>query len=310
MKKFLREYFTFTNRERRGILVLSIIIVVLFCWLFFYDCFLKTPEVNFSQFEKEVEKYNVNSPAKDSAVEVAANTNYEFETPEKNEQELFNFDPNNLPTDQWEKLGLNKKLIHTIKNYEAKGGKFKTKNDLKKIYGFTDNIYNSLQPFIVLPDSLSSSFSRITVGSAPSSFGGGIKGGGVIDLNSADSLQLLSLPGIGPSFTKRIIKYRKLLGGFYNTEQLLEVYGFEKETYDKIQNKIQVNAQLVKKININTCDVSILKSHPYIKYRLADLIINYRQQHGSYNTLEDLKKIALMNDSIYKKITPYISTEQ
>ena len=307
MKNFLREYFTFTNRERRGILVLSVIIILLFFWLYFYDSFIKTPRVDFTSFEKEVEKYNA-STTKDSSPEVAANTNYEFETPEKTKPELFKFNPNNLPIAEWEKLGLNKKLIHTIKNYEAKGGKFKTKNDLKKIYGFTDGIYNSLQPFILLPDSLPA-FSRTVIGSALSSFGGGIKGGGVIGLNSADSLQLLSLPGIGPSFTKQIIKYREILGGFYNTEQLFEIYGFQKETYDKIQHQIQADEQLIKKININTCDVNILKSHPYIKYHLANLIINYRQQHGNYNTLEDLKKIAVMNDSIYRKIIPYITLQ-
>ena len=55
--------------------------------------------------------------------------------------------------------------------------------------------------------------------------------GATIDLNSADTLLLTRVPGIGASFARRIYKYRELLGGYYVVEQLQEVYGMDRERY-------------------------------------------------------------------------------
>jgi competence protein ComEA len=122
---------------------------------------------------------------------------------------------------------------------------------------------------------------------------------GLLELNAADSLALLGIFGIGPAYASRILKYREQLGGFVRISQLKEIYGFNTEVYDKLQPQIQVNGQLLKKMNINTATEENLKVHPYVRNRLAKLIISYRQQHGKYASIEDLKKIAIMNDSVF-----------
>ena len=61
----------------------------------------------------------------------------------------------------------------------------------------------------------------------------------------------------------------------------------------------------VKQININIATIDEMKSHPYLRYNLANAIFQYRRQHGNYNTVEDVKKIMLITDDVYKKVLPY-----
>ena len=228
MKNFIREYFNFTTRERRGILVLSAIIVVMLGVLFYRSNFSEPPATDIATFQKELNTFS-SEDGTDSIRVLSANAkNTTHEKENTTESKLFSFNPNNLPETEWKKLGLSERLIHTVKNYEAKGGSFKTKNGLKKIYGFGNELFSTLAPYIMLPDSIISK---------PKIIHQKLSINNLIELNLADSLQLVSLPGIGPGYTKRIIKYREKLGGFYSVEQLSEVYGFPTETFDLVDRK-------------------------------------------------------------------------
>jgi competence ComEA-like helix-hairpin-helix protein len=68
-----------------------------------------------------------------------------------------------------------------------------------------------------------------------------------------------------------------------------------------------VNSSSIKKININTATVDELKVHPYIKYGLANPIVAYRNEHGSFLRVEDIKKVMAVTEEIYRKIEPYLS---
>ena len=72
----------------------------------------------------------------------------------------FNFDPNLLDQKSWLKLGLSEKQINVIQNYISKGGKFRIKNDLKKMYCISKDEFEKLEPFILLPDSFEKRKSR------------------------------------------------------------------------------------------------------------------------------------------------------
>ena len=65
----------------------------------------------------------------------------------------------------------------------------------------------------------------------------------------------------------------------------------------------------VKKININNATVDELKTHPYIRYNIANAIVQYRLQHGSYKDINDIKKIMLVTDEIYNKAAPYLAVQ-
>ena len=99
-----------------------------------------------------------------------------------------------------------------------------------------------------------------------------------ININTSDTTQWQQLKGIGSGYARQIVKLRNQLGGFANKEQLKEVYGMTPELYSQIEPYLQ-GAGTVKQININKATADEMKTHPYIKYKLADAIVKYRQQH-------------------------------
>ncbi len=115
----------------------------------------------------------------------------------------------------------------------------------------------------------------------------------VLELNSADTLQLQELRGIGPAFARRIVAYREKLGGYYAKEQLMEVYGFSAELYEKVKNQVKVNPSLIKKIDVNAYDIGYLKRHPYISYYEAKAIVDFRNSKKSrhIDSIDELKDI-------------------
>lgn len=127
----------------------------------------------------------------------------------------------------------------------------------------------------------------------------------ILDLNGADSVSLVKLYKVGPALASRIISYRNKLGGFISLTQLSEVWGFNIDILYDLEGKIFVDPKKVKIFNLNTVSFEELKQHPYFKINLSQAIINYRNQHGKYHTMNDLKKIKLLNDSIISRISPY-----
>jgi competence ComEA-like helix-hairpin-helix protein len=127
-----------------------------------------------------------------------------------------------------------------------------------------------------------------------------------IDINTADTTVFMALPGIGSKLAARIVAYREKLGGFYNVAQVGETWGLADTTFQKISKWLVVKTGVARKININTASVDEIRI-PYINYNLANAIFQYRQQHGMFKSLEDLKKIMLMNDEILNKILPYFT---
>ena len=130
-----------------------------------------------------------------------------------------------------------------------------------------------------------------------------------IDINKADSIQFTQLNGIGKVFSSRIVRYRSWLGGFHSKEQLEEVYGIDSNLLARISPNIFVASNSHKKININTDDYKTLAAHPYISYKIAKAIVKYREHHGSYISLSDLKGIPLIDEELFRKIAFYIKLQ-
>lgn len=131
----------------------------------------------------------------------------------------------------------------------------------------------------------------------------------LVELNSADTAELMKLKGIGQVFAKRIVKYRDMLGGFVHKRQLLEVFGFDQNRFNLIVPYILLDSLHIKKININEAEMEDMKSHPYIRWKLAEIIAAYRNVHGRFSSIHTLRKIELINDSIFIKIAPYITVK-
>lgn len=129
----------------------------------------------------------------------------------------------------------------------------------------------------------------------------------VIEINSADTTAFIQLPGIGSKLAMRIILFRKKLGGFYSVEQIAEVYGLKDSVYRKILPFLKCDAAAVKKLPINIAGRDELKQHPYIRWRIAEALVSYREQHGVFDSLNDLGKINIIDSVVLTKMIPYLS---
>ena len=129
----------------------------------------------------------------------------------------------------------------------------------------------------------------------------------MIEINTADSALLVRLYGIGPSFAGRILKYRGMLGGFFSTEQLLEVYGMDSIRYNGILENIHVDTSHISKISVNEADFKTLLHHPYLDYETVKLIANYREHIGPITCQDTLRKVIAYDPmwEVFKRYAEY-----
>jgi DNA uptake protein ComE-like DNA-binding protein len=126
-----------------------------------------------------------------------------------------------------------------------------------------------------------------------------------IDINRADSAELLPLPGIGPVFAGRIVKYRNLLGGFVSLDQLGEVYGMPIETVDLIRSQILIDSSAIRKIRIDSASFGELLRHPYLEYDDVKALVGYRDFKGDISSINELRMNQILPDSTLNKIDGY-----
>lgn len=256
-----------------------IIIALVLAAPYIYKQFQTDKPTDFKDFDKAVALLNANGGAPVNEPEIANPT-------------MFAFNPNKLPASKWKQLGLSDKQISTIKNYEAKGGHFYKAEDVKKIYAITAADYARLKPYINIPEDTYNDNK--------------LKLGIVVEINTTDSAKLTQIRGIGPAFAKRIVEYRARLGGFLNKDQLKEVYGIDAEKYDQLKDQVSVNPARINKIKINEVDFEGLRRFPYLTNKQTNAIIQYRKQHGNYQSIADMQNIVILNADILRKIEPYI----
>ncbi len=128
----------------------------------------------------------------------------------------------------------------------------------------------------------------------------------ILELNTADSLELRGLPAIGPWLARKIIEYRERLGGFYSPEQLLEVYRLTPGKLDTIWPFITVDTAFVRKIDVNRISSEELMKHPYLSRSQARGLIAYREKHGAFQAVADLKKCLLIDEKTFEKMRDYV----
>jgi competence ComEA-like helix-hairpin-helix protein len=207
---------------------------------------------------------------------------------------LFPFNPNEISEDSLKLLPINNFARKNLLKYRASGGKIIDKEGFKKIYSLSTEEFIKLEPFLRFPQiELRIPYkSKVTL----------IK----LDLNSSSENDFQRLPGIGPVLSKRIVKFRDNLGGFHSKQQLGEVFGLPDSTFHSIIDLIEIKTE-IRKININVATEKELGKHPYLSYKTARLIVNYKKQHGPFNNVEDLLKIKVLSSELVDKIAVYLS---
>jgi competence protein ComEA len=337
MKKLpfiLRDSFGFSQTEVRGTIVLTICILALLIVPLLLKYFFISPNYSTAAYQEDVALLNrtMANLEKQKQVNDSLQVIEKEENKEKNKEKynlayannstenssFFAFDPNQISVNQWKSLGLKPYLAERIEKYRSKGGKFKIKSDLQKIYGFPEDLYKRLYAYIQLPESLTDSkvtkeykqekstdvISENFPKKEYSKKGNTLQ---TFDINTADTAQLKQIRGIGAVISERIVKFRNSVGGFHSLEQVKEVYGIKDEVYQELSKYALMSKGFeVKKININTATLDLLKAHPYIGYKNAQIIINYRNQHGNYTSADDLLKTKVIDQTQVEKLKPYL----
>ena len=214
-----------------------------------------------------------NAEAKASPSAVRHNAPHSAKVQEVREQlapprESFRFNPNTVSVEDLCRLGFSRKQAQSILNYRAKGGRFHRKEDFAKSYVVADSVYARLEPYIDIPR---------------------------LDINSADSTALVALPGIGPFFARKIIEYRERLKGYSSTVQLMEIWNFDREKYDKIADLVFCSEP--EPFGLWTLPEADLARHPHISKAEAHSIVLYREhQPRRAWTLEGLHKAGVLSE--------------
>lgn len=315
----MSNWYYFNKRERNGMIVLIIILLSMMAFYVSMPYIYEELHVNteldsatiavLKQFDstrlaKKVAWKEKQRQDSINRTKKYSNTTYSNH-PKKNSKtiavQLKSFNPNKSSVEELQSLGIPFWMAQRIDKYRSKGGEFKVKSDLARIYDFPDSLYQELAPFIELPDSIASSRKK------PSSKSNQDV---LIDINLSNATELKKLRGVGSAFSRRIINYRKKLGGYQHINQLKEVYGISDSLFLRLEPHVFVSdSNEINKININSATIQELQNHPYITYRMAADWVAYREKNGEFNTSKELLTSGLLNEPLYAKIVAYIRVQ-
>jgi len=296
MKNWLINNFGFSKREYNGLLYLLLLILLVTFTPYILQYYLNKNQISTPNEKLALQKLELVDRYHRKKYE---NTRNEIEGANaKQPVRYFTFDPNLITEKEWQQFGLSFKQAMSIVNYVKKGGKFYKPEDLKKMYTISPEKYEALLPYL--------SIVKADQPDKKPTFTYEKKATVIIEINTADTLALDKIKGVGAAFARRIVKYRERLGGFYAKEQLFEVFGVDTPKFLEIKDQVKIDLDGVKKIDINKVEFDDLKRHPYLTFKQMNEIIQYRKQHGPYKSIADLNKVLILKPEVIQKIAPYL----
>jgi len=282
----------FDRRERRGTYVLAMLLLVLLL-------------VRVFTLRPDMEHLN------DELIAPALPAGLTAVQAESSSAALFTFDPNTVSPADLLGLGLTERQAGTLINYRSSGARFRKPQDLKKVYGIDSVTSARLMPWIKIADDKSTEkpVRQVRIRDSteePQTAVHAVIATELIDLNRCTAPDLLRLPGIGPVLSERIIKYRGLLGGFVDTEQLYEVYGLDSSVVMLISATLTLTYDSVKPLMLDSSSFSEMARHPYIGSSTARLITKYRSLTDTPVTLGDMVRQKVMSPQQALRLAPYV----
>ena len=297
-----KDFFYFSKSERRAVLFLLTLLFVFICmWVLFPV----KEEETLEQDQEGIEEIK-NFLAGVHEMEERQSLQYSYDKPKKRKVVLAAFDPNSADSIDFLQRGLPPFIAHTILQYRRAGGKFRTADDFSRVYGLSSEEFKILKPYIRIAevfrrkqDTLHAvkkmRKDTLAVYKYPE--------GNLVDLNEADKTELKKIPGIGSGIARMIVAYRNRLGGFYDTAQLKEVDYVNEDMlkWFKLENAS------IHRINANKAGLDKLRSHPYMNFYKAKVIMEYRRKKGKLKSLSQLSLYEEFTEKDLERLSYYLA---
>lgn len=279
----MKSHFRYSKQEKRGIFFLLFLIASLQSGFYF---------INLRSTREKEPYFTVDTLAQAFIDSVKA-------SPAKNDGfKLRPFNPNFITDYRGYVLGITPEELDRLYDFRKTGQYIRTAEEFQAVTQITDELLTQVEPYFKFPSFSNSNKSQS--GAADVSI--------PRDLNSATAAELQKISGIGPVLSSRIIRFRDRLGGFMVTEQLLDVYGLDREVAEKAMKKFQVlNTPEIRKINLNKAHVNELTGLVYLNRAIARKIVAYREQLGRYDSIEQLTKIEDFPTERIQRIKLYLA---
>ena len=303
-----------SNSARRGLLLLEWIVILVVLGAFIYSWY---------QPKETTSQKNERLPAETGSRAISSRSSTYAVAEDK--VETFPFDPNTADSTTLLRIGLAPWQVRAIYKYRAKHGRYHTPEDFKRLPGMTYELWERLGPQVRIArqfqyideadkrssyaerssfvseksEHLSTPQYKDSVSERPRKFDIVTQ----VDINTADTTELMRIPGIGSYRSGKIVEYRRKLGGFVNAEQVMEACDLP----DELLQWVKVNVDVpVRKVNVNKLSLQRLMNHPYITFYKARAIVEYRKAHGDLKGVEDLKGLDGFTPLKIEKLQPYL----
>lgn len=294
-----RNFFRFSRAEARGAYVLIVIALGLTLWLIL----LKKQQLNRPTVP---DKYRAMFIAWQKSVDSTTQQlkiAEEFKNQNYSNRVYVSFDPNTAGFESFAQFGLSFHQYQSIEKFRNKGGRFYKPADVSKMYVISHEMFQQMLPWIQIADTHVSAkdINHVSFQKQPEKR--------IIELNTADTLQLIEIKGIGSVLASRIIKYRNRLGGFCSTQQLGEVYGIDKQWLTNNDHLFTVNISEINRINFEKASYFQLSRHPYIGKELAGTLMRERTR-TMFKSAHELAKAGLITIQQAQILEPYLQFQQ
>lgn len=301
-----RDWFTFSRQDRRAIILLATLIVVAIVLLWTKPMWHR---------EEATVLLGTDSVA----------MRLESPTPQQPivEIEPRPFNPNTADSLELLSVGLPPRVARNILRYRKAGGEFRRPEDLARIYGLHDSVFARVKPYVAIPQPTELSKGESLAGvpeplpmMLPSDtmqrehpyaeyMRAKYKPGQFVDLNRADTSELMKIPGIGPVYAKMIVDYRERLGGYHSIVQLRDLEVLPEDLGDWVHVSTPPAAML----NVNRLSLTQLRSHPYLSFYQAKAIVELRKREGHIRSARQLLFLDEFSEADIERLTPYLSFE-
>ena len=273
--KNLKSHFVFTQKQRNGIFLLVILILVFQCFYVFVsfsseDISVDSKEIQL--FQNEIDSLKL--------VEI-----------EKRKPKIYPFNPNFITDYKGYTLGMTSEEINRLLKFRAQDQWINSAKQFQQVTNVSDSVFNKISPYFKFPDWVTNpkpiqQYTKSYKTTSPKSEAE------KIDLNTATSIQLQKVYGIGEAFAERIIKYRTKQNGFVSIVELDEIYGLKPETITELKKSFSLKTpKKINRLDINLATKAELVTIRFIDYEIAHNIIEYRTLHEGFKSLDELTKV-------------------